>query len=94
MDREAASAPAQMWLDFAAPAGRVRPGNLAYVLYISGSTGRPKGVEIGHRGVVNVLRSVQERLGMRAGESLLAVTKLSTVFESFQQEDEAIRSFS
>jgi anti-sigma B factor antagonist len=27
-------------------------------------------------------------------ESLLAVTKLSTVFESFQQEDEAIRSFS
>lgn len=26
-------------------------------------------------------------------QSLLAVTKLSTVFESFQQEDEAVRSF-
>jgi anti-sigma B factor antagonist len=27
-------------------------------------------------------------------ESVLAVTKLSTIFESFRQEDEAIRSFS
>jgi len=26
-------------------------------------------------------------------ESLLAVTKLSTIFESFRQEDEAVRSF-
>lgn len=32
----------------AAPADRVRPHNLAYVMYTSGSTGRPKGVMVEH----------------------------------------------
>jgi amino acid adenylation domain-containing protein len=38
-----------------APASRVGPDNLAYLLYTSGSTGTPKGVMGLHRGVVNRL---------------------------------------
>ncbi|WP_328590656.1 non-ribosomal peptide synthetase, partial [Rhodococcus xishaensis] len=35
--------------------GRVRPDNVAYVLFTSGSTGRPKGVAVSHRAIVNQL---------------------------------------
>ncbi|WP_371495124.1 amino acid adenylation domain-containing protein [Kitasatospora sp. NBC_00374] len=33
---------------------RVRPEDLAYVMYTSGSTGEPKGIEITHQGVVDL----------------------------------------
>ena len=36
-----------------APGSRVRPENLAYVMYTSGSTGTPKGVLITHRGLAD-----------------------------------------
>lgn len=49
----------------------------AYVLYTSGSTGKPKGVSVSHRSVVNLLTSMQGHVGLKAGESLLAVTTLS-----------------
>ena len=51
--------------------------NLAYVIYTSGSTGRPKGVQIIHRAVVNFLLSMHEQPGLRAEDTLLAVTTLS-----------------
>ncbi|HST59931.1 MAG TPA: non-ribosomal peptide synthetase, partial [Longimicrobium sp.] len=44
------------------------------VIYTSGSTGRPKGVAVPHRGVVNLLRSMRETVGMEPADRLLAVT--------------------
>ncbi|HSF39945.1 MAG TPA: amino acid adenylation domain-containing protein, partial [Thermoanaerobaculia bacterium] len=48
-----------------------------YLIYTSGSTGRPKAVEIPHGAVVNFLQALQSRLGLAAGETLVAVTSLS-----------------
>jgi amino acid adenylation domain-containing protein len=49
----------------------------AYVLYTSGSTGKPKGVEVTHRGLVNFLTSMRREPGLKASDSVLAVTTLS-----------------
>ncbi|MFZ0536366.1 MAG: AMP-binding protein, partial [Candidatus Sulfotelmatobacter sp.] len=54
-----------------------RPRNLAYVMYTSGSTGKPKGVAVEHRGVVNLLASMQSTLKVNCDDVLLAVTTLS-----------------
>jgi amino acid adenylation domain-containing protein/thioester reductase-like protein len=54
-----------------------RAADNAYIIYTSGSTGLPKGVEVGHRGLVNCLLSVQDVIGFAAGQSLLAVTTVS-----------------
>ena len=48
----------------------------AYVIYTSGSTGRPKGVVVSHRALANFLRAMGERPGIKAQDSLLAVTTL------------------
>ncbi|SEL09198.1 amino acid adenylation domain-containing protein [Pseudoxanthomonas sp. GM95] len=56
---------------------RVDPDAIAYVIYTSGSTGQPKGVEIPHEAAVNFLTSMAERPGLRAEDTLLAVTTLS-----------------
>ena len=58
----------------ALPNLRVAPDDLAYVIYTSGSTGRPKGVEIEHRNLVAFLAAMKQTPGLRAGETLLAVT--------------------
>ncbi len=46
----------------------------AYVLYTSGSTGRPKGVEVSQQALMNLLVGMSQTPGMRAEDSLLAVT--------------------
>ncbi|MFB9688718.1 amino acid adenylation domain-containing protein [Amycolatopsis plumensis] len=46
-----------------APPCRVRPDNLACVLYTSGSSGRPKGVLIEHRSVTRLCADEYARLG-------------------------------
>jgi amino acid adenylation domain-containing protein len=53
------------------------PRNLAYVMYTSGSTGKPKGVPVEHRGVVNLLASMQRTVEVTGDDVLLAVTTLS-----------------
>ncbi len=51
--------------------------SLAYVIYTSGSTGRPKGVQLPHRAVVNFLRAMAERPGLRETDVVPALTTLS-----------------
>jgi len=47
---------------------------VAYVIFTSGSTGTPKGVAIGHRAVVNFLTSMSRTPGLKASDTLVAVT--------------------
>ena len=53
------------------------PDSLAYVIYTSGSTGRPKGVAIEQRSLMNLLHSMEQEPGLRADDTLVAVTTLS-----------------
>lgn len=53
------------------------PDRLAYVMYTSGSTGKPKGVSIPHRNVVNLFASLDERIGIKAGDCFVSVTSVS-----------------
>lgn len=50
---------------------------VCYVIYTSGSTGMPKGVLVPHGAVVNFLGSMHESPGIRATDTLVAVTTLS-----------------
>ncbi|HEV7898363.1 MAG TPA: amino acid adenylation domain-containing protein, partial [Planosporangium sp.] len=49
-----------------APAVRVHPGSLAYVVYTSGSTGRPKGVAVSQLSLANLAAAQQHRFGLTA----------------------------
>ena len=51
--------------------------HLAYMVYTSGSTGKPKGTAIEHRSVVNFLESMRRKPGLRADDTLLALTTIS-----------------
>jgi len=57
-----------------APASRAE--HLAYVIYTSGSTGTPKGVAVPRGGLANLLAAMQDRMSLKAGDRLLAVTTL------------------
>jgi fatty-acyl-CoA synthase len=48
----------------------VVPEDLAYILYTSGSTARPKGVMILHRGLIENLYNIGERLGFDQNDRL------------------------
>ncbi|MGH7824580.1 MAG: non-ribosomal peptide synthetase [Candidatus Binatia bacterium] len=59
------------------PKSGANSDNLAYVIFTSGSTGKPKGVQISHRGVINVLTDIRERLRLAGGDISLFVANLS-----------------
>ncbi|MDQ6762814.1 MAG: amino acid adenylation domain-containing protein, partial [Bacteroidota bacterium] len=50
---------------------------LAYVIYTSGSTGKPKGVMIEHRSVVNLLKSISDKVDFKNNSVFLSVTTYS-----------------
>ncbi|ODR00496.1 non-ribosomal peptide synthetase [Mycobacterium intermedium] len=51
------------------------PDNTAYVIFTSGSTGTPKGVMVSHRAAWNTIDDVNDRLDIRATDSVLAVSQ-------------------
>jgi natural product biosynthesis luciferase-like monooxygenase protein len=59
------------------PRSGVRPEHLAYVIFTSGSTGRPKGVMVEHRNAVNFFAGMDQRIGVDAPGTWLAVTSIS-----------------
>jgi amino acid adenylation domain-containing protein len=50
---------------------------LAYVIYTSGSTGQPKGVMIDHRGALNTILDVNQRVGLTAADRVFGISSLS-----------------
>jgi len=63
--------------DLASPESVQAATDLAYVIFTSGSTGQPKGVMIDHRGAVNTVLDVNQRLEMRPDDRVLALSSLS-----------------
>jgi len=55
----------------------LNPHHLAYVIYTSGSTGKPKGVMIEHRSVVNLLKSIADKVDFTSSSGFLSVTTFS-----------------
>lgn len=56
---------------------RVRQTDLAYVIYTSGSTGRPKGVMVPHRGAVNTILDINDRIDLRESDRVIALSALN-----------------
>ncbi len=54
-----------------------KPSDLAYIIYTSGTTGEPKGVAIEHRGVVNTILDINQRLNINENDRSIAISDLS-----------------
>ncbi|MEH0971253.1 amino acid adenylation domain-containing protein [Micromonospora sp. CPCC 205546] len=59
------------------PLPRIRPDDIAYVLFTSGSTGEPKGVAMPHRALANLVRWQNDRTTGGAGRTTLQYAPLS-----------------
>ena len=66
------------------PGTRVRPEDLAFVLFTSGSTGRPKGVALEHRNAVNFVRWVNELLTPQELAGVLFCTSICFDMSTFE----------
>ena len=53
------------------------PADLAYIIYTSGSTGTPKGVAINHKGAVNTILDVNERINLSTDDRLFGISSLN-----------------
>jgi amino acid adenylation domain-containing protein len=53
------------------------PHHLTYVIYTSGSTGKPKGVMIENRSVINLIKSITDKVDFQSDSIFLAVTTFS-----------------
>ncbi|MBQ7433959.1 MAG: amino acid adenylation domain-containing protein [Lachnospiraceae bacterium] len=53
------------------------PTDLAYIIYTSGSTGVPKGVAIDHKGAVNTILDVNERICLSVDDRLFGISSLN-----------------
>ena len=51
--------------------------DMVYVLYTSGTTGRPKGVQTRHKGITNVLLSIQKKPGLRPSDKTVALATVT-----------------
>lgn len=72
--------------DFAFSIPSVDPDSRAYVIFTSGSTGEPKGVQVRHRGIVNNLKDLINRLALDSNDRCLAVSSAGfdmSIFEGF-----------
>jgi amino acid adenylation domain-containing protein len=59
------------------PPARVRPGDLAYVLYTSGSTGQPKAVGVPHQALVNHALNVRRLFELTPRDRVLQFAQLT-----------------
>jgi long-chain acyl-CoA synthetase len=62
-------------------AGKVRPEDVASILYTSGTTGRPKGVVLTHRNIVSNIIATRELFPLSESDVGLSFLPLSHVYE-------------
>ena len=60
---------------------RIKPAQLATILYTSGTTGDPKGVMLSHYNIVSNVKSCLAFMPMNHGERVISVLPLSHIFE-------------
>ncbi|MEM9446198.1 MAG: amino acid adenylation domain-containing protein [Verrucomicrobiota bacterium] len=54
-----------------------KQNDLAYVIYTSGSTGMPKGVMIDHRGALNTITDINQRLKIQPSDRIYSISALN-----------------
>ncbi len=54
-----------------------QPTDIAYVIYTSGSTGQPKGVVTDHRGAVNTILDINQRIRITKEDRVLGISALN-----------------